>query len=155
LRGSRADAKTCALKLLGYRSRSKKEMLERLKRKGFSSEQINDTIRFLEKSGLISDESLASELLRYSTERKPLGKKGIEAFLARRGIDKELIGRTLSTHTKDMEEESARILLEKKAKSLRNCPEDIAKRRLWGILRRRGFSMDVINRAVKSVMYSE
>ena len=58
MKGSRADAKTYALKLLGYRSRSKKEMLERLKRKGFESGQINAAIKFLEDTDLINDKEI-------------------------------------------------------------------------------------------------
>lgn len=146
LKGSHADAKTCALKFLSYRSRSKKELLDKLRSKGFSSKQIDQTIRFLEHAGLVDDQNLAEELLAYSLERKPLGKKGIEAFLSRRGIGKELIHKALSVHTVDMEVESAKRFVDKKLKSLKNYPEDVVKRRLWGILRRRGFSAEVIQK---------
>ncbi|MBI4847440.1 MAG: regulatory protein RecX [Nitrospirae bacterium] len=155
MKGSPADAKTCALRLLGYRSRSKKEILDRLKRKGFSDEQINNTVCFLEKAGLISDEALAAELFRYSTERKSLGKRGVEAFLLRRGIDKELVNKTLSKHSGDLEEESAGRFVEKKLKSMKDLPCDVIRRRLWGMLQRRGFSPDVINRVVETVKYSK
>jgi len=152
LKGSPADAKSCALKFLSYRSRSKKELLDKLKSKGFSSEQIDHTILFLEHSGFIDDQNLAGELFAYSLERKPLGKKGIEAFLSRRGIGKELIHRTLSVHTGDMEVESAKKFVDKKLKSLKNYPEDVVKRRLWAMLRRRGFSSDVIQKVIGSTV---
>lgn len=151
MKGSPADAKACALKFLSYRPRSKKELLDRLKRKGFSVEEINTVIRSLEQAGLINDQNLSMELFTYSLERKPLGKKGIRAFLARRGIDKELVHKTLSAHTGDMEEESAKRFVEKKFKSLKNYPEDVVKRRLWGMLQRRGFSAEVIQRVIGSI----
>ncbi len=141
MKGFRNDAKTCALKLLSYRSRSRKEISDRLKRKGFSVKEIEATIHFLENAGLISDEALTKELFRYSVERKSLGKKGIEAFLSRRGIDKELIHKELSIYTNDIEAESAAGFAEKKLKSLDKYPEEIIKRRLWGMLQRRGFSI--------------
>jgi regulatory protein len=151
LKGSHADAKSCALKFLSYRSRSRKELFDKLKRKGFSNGQIDHTIRFLEAAGLIDDQNLAGELFAYSLERKPLGKKGIEAFLSRRGIGKELIHRTLSVHTGDMEQESANRFVEKKLRSLKSYPEDVVKRRLWGMLRRRGFSAEAAQKAIGSI----
>lgn len=148
MKGSLADARAYALKLLSYRSRSRKELIDRLKRKGCADKEINGTVRFLEDTGLISDEALALELLRYSTEKKLLGGKGLEALLSRRGLDKKLINKTLAYHTRDMEEESAGRLVEKKLRSLKSYPEDVVKRRLYGMLQRRGFSMEVINRVL-------
>ena len=58
-----AEAKSYALKLLGYRSRSEKEMTERLKKKGFDGTVINSVVKFLKDTGLIKDEALAAELL--------------------------------------------------------------------------------------------
>ncbi len=55
MKGSRADAKAYALRLLSYRSRSKKEMFERLERKGFDSGEINRAVKSLEDTGLIND----------------------------------------------------------------------------------------------------
>jgi len=149
LKGFRNDAKTCALKLLSYRSRSRKEIFDRLKRKGFSVIEIEAAIHFLENAGLISDEALTKELFRYSVERKSLGKKGIEAFLSRRGIDKELIHKELSIYTNDIEAESAAGFAEKKLKSLGKYPKEIIRRRLWGMLQRRGFSTEVINKVIE------
>ncbi len=128
-------------------------MLERLKRKGFDGEQINNTIEFLEDTGLMKDEVVARELFRNAVERKYLGRRGIEMFLSRRGISRELIDETLPTHTAEMEREAALKLIEKKLKTLKNCPENIVRRRLCGILGRRGFSTDTINMAVKNLLH--
>ncbi|MBI4682427.1 MAG: regulatory protein RecX [Nitrospirae bacterium] len=149
--GPQVNAKTYALKLLSYRSRSKKEMLERLGRKGFDSSQIDSVIKFLEDTGLINDRLLASDLVKYSTERRPLGKKGIAMLLAKRGIDRELADKTLSVHTAEMEDAAALEFVERKMKTLKNYPENVIKRRLWGMLQRRGFSIEVIIRVVNSV----
>jgi regulatory protein len=149
LKGFRNDAKTCALKLLSYRSRSRKEIFDRLKSKGFSVIEIENTIHFLENTGLVSDEALTKELFRFSVERKSLGKKGIETLLSRRGIDKELIHKELSTYTNDIEAESAARFAEKKIKSLNKYPKEIIRRRLWGMLQRRGFSAEVINKVIE------
>lgn len=152
LKGSSAEARAYALKLLSYRSRSRKEMLERLKRKGFAKVQINSTITFLEDTGLINDETLASTLFSHSVERKSLGKQGINLLLAKRGINRELIDKTLAAHTEEMEKKAALEFVGKKMNTLKNYPEDVVKRRLWGMLRRRGFSTDVIKRVIDAIM---
>jgi regulatory protein len=152
LKGSPADIKTSALRLLSYRARSKKEMAEKLRRKGFDGGQIDGVIKLLEKAGLINDEALAADLFRYSVERKSLGKKGIRVFLAGRGIERKLIEKTLSTHSSEVEENSSLEFVERKLKTLKKYPPEVMKRRLWGMLQRRGYSSEVINKTINSVL---
>lgn len=127
-------------------------MLDRLRTKGFESKDINVVMEFLENSGLINDKELASELLSYSKGSKPLGRNGIRMFLFKRGIDKPLIDETLFGHTSEMEEKTAMEFAERRSKVLNNYPAKVARRRLWAMLQRRGFSADVIRKAVDSVI---
>lgn len=150
-RDSITDALAYIFKLLNYRPRSRKEIIWRLNKKGFDEDVINETIRFLEKKALIDDKLLASELMRGAIERKHLGRKGIEDLLYHRGIDKENIDEIMSSHTEEMEEDIAKKLIEKKLKTLKNHPLETIKRRLIGILRRRGFSSDVINKTLREI----
>jgi len=152
LRGSPADIRTAALKLLSYRARSRKEMAEKLQQKGFGSGQIEDLIKLLEAAGLINDRTLAADLLRYAVERKSLGAKGIRMFLARRGIDRELIEKTMAAHPPESEAHAALEFAEKKLRTLKKYPPDIVRRRLWGMLQRRGFSSEVIHKSIASVL---
>ncbi|KPK02942.1 MAG: hypothetical protein AMK71_00500 [Nitrospira bacterium SG8_35_4] len=126
-------------------------MLQKLKQKGFSIGHIENTMEFLERSGLINDEILASELFRYSTERKSLGKNGVRMFLIKRGIDKPLIDTVLHDHTSDMEETSAREFAERKLRTMKHYPEQTVRRRLAGMLQRRGFTTDVIYKVIHSL----
>ena len=151
LKGSLAEVRGYALRLLNYRSRSRKEMLERLGKKGFDQDHINDVMDFLERVKLINDEVLASDLFRQSTERKYLGGRGVRMFLSRRGIPKELIDKTMSEHTSDMEEISARNFIEKKLDSFSRYPDNVVKRRLWGMLQRRGYSISVISKVFREI----
>ena len=151
LKGSPAEAKAYALKLLSYRARSRKELHERLRGKGFDSSRIKETIESLEDAGLINDEDLAPELLRYSVEYKSFGKKGIRTFLTKRGIGRDLIDEVLSNHSPEIDEKTAVGFVERKLENLKNYPEDIKRQKLRGMLRRRGFSWEVINRVVNSM----
>ena len=152
MKGSPADIKTAALKLLSYRARSRKEMAEKLRLKGFESGQIEGVITLLETAGLINDRALAADLLRYSVERKSLGKKGIRVFLARRGIDRDLINKTLASHAPEAEEHAALEFAERKIETLKKYPREVVKRRLWGMLQRRGFSSEVVHKTINAVL---
>ncbi|GBE03838.1 regulatory protein RecX [bacterium BMS3Abin09] len=148
----RIAARSYAYKLLSYRSRSRKEMLDKLRTKGFESEDVNAVMEFLETSGLINDAELASELLSYSARSKPLGKNGIKMLMLKRGLDKGLVDETLSGHTLEMEEDAAMEFAERKFRVLNNYPAKVARRRLWAMLQRRGFSAGIIRKAVDSVI---
>lgn len=148
----RIAARSYAYKLLSYRSRSRKEMLDKLRRKGFETADINAVMEFLEKSGLINDAELALELFSYSAGSKPLGKNGIRMLMLKRGLDKGLVEETLSAHNAEMEEKTAMEFAERKSRVLKNYPAKVARRRLWAMLQRRGFSADVIRKAVDSVI---
>ncbi len=148
----RTAARSYAFKLLSYRSRSRKEMLDKLRTKGFETEDINAVMEFLEKSGLINDAELASELFSYSAKSKPLGKNGIRMLMLKRGIDKGLVDETLSGHTAKMEAKAAMEFAERKSRIMKNNPSKVARRRLWAMLQRRGFSADVIRKAVDSAI---
>ncbi len=126
-------------------------MRERLGGKGFDQEHINDVMDFLDRAKLINDEVLASDLLKQSTERKYLGGRGVRMFLSKRGISKELIDKTMLAHTREMEELSARNFIEKKLGSLRRHPDNVVKRRLWGMLQRRGYSISVISKLFREI----
>ncbi len=152
LKDSPAEAKACAFKLLSYRGRSTKEMAEKLNRKGFDEGLIKATITYLHDIGLMNDEALAADLYRMTTDHKSLGKKGIGVFLMKRGIDKALIDKTLADHSSESDEKAALEFAERRHKTLKNYPEDVAKRRLWGMLQRRGFSYDVIKHVMNTVL---
>ena len=123
-------------------------MLERLHKKGYSKDQIAGTIAFLEGAGYLNDEVLAGDLLRSAIETRFLGERGIREYLSRRGIEGELIDRVMSSRTEEQEETAASAFVARKIKALEACPVPVAKRRLWGMLQRRGFSFEVIRKVV-------
>jgi len=120
----------------------------RLAKKGYREDEINETLNFLQKSGLIDERLLASGLLRNAIERRQLGRRGIEAFLHHRGIERELIEEILSCHTEDTEIETAKRLIQKKLRTLKGLPEGSLRKRLTDMLRRRGIETDAIKKAL-------
>ncbi len=147
LRDSRNDPINYALKLLSLRGRSVRELSFRLKRKGFSEEEIERTIEYLTERGFLDDRSLAEELLSYCQEVKHLGPRGVKEFLKKRGIEQPLI-EELTCSLED-DQERAFKLAERFYKLNRAKPDDKIKRRLYGYLYRRGYSYDTIREVLK------
>jgi len=141
-----------AYKLLGYRQRSIKELGDRLKRKGFSSSCIRDTLEPLKSLGYLDDHALARSLRYKASETKLLGTTGAKQYLVRMGIPRNEAEDVLFDYD---ELSSAKRLLEKKMGNLENNPKPVMRRRLVGYLRRRGYSTDTIRKSLRTMMEEE
>ncbi len=135
-----------ALLLLSYRARSEKELTARLKKKGYSEEIIEKVRKRLSELRLIDDERLARD---YIEDRIKIGHKGrwlVRAELLKMGIKKELIDKQLKQAPD--ETEAARMVVEHYLPRYRKLDEVTRKRRLIGVLARRGFSPETIEKVL-------
>ncbi|MFO0752856.1 MAG: regulatory protein RecX [Thermodesulfovibrionales bacterium] len=137
-----------AFKLLGYRDRSEKEMRGKLAQKGFSEGVIGETLRLLKEKRFIDDGRLAEILKRDAVERRHFGRRGAKGYLLKRGIPGDVADAVLGGADEYLD--AARELVEKKLKTLKGYDREAVRRKLWGVLSRRGFSSDVIRQAMKS-----
>lgn len=147
-------AKQYSLKLLSYKGRSEKELEERLKKKGIKGDVISSTILYLKNIGLVNDMSLAETLKREALTRKMLSYFGARNFMLRRGIPKSIIDSVLSRDD-NTDIENAIKLVDKKLRILGTYPADTAKRRLYNLLVRRGYSSGTIMKVLKEKMMRE
>jgi len=138
--------------LLAYRDRSENELYERLLRKGFSGKIAGDTVSYLRNKGLIDDLRFAEVLKRDAIERKFLGQKGIRKYLISKGISREMADAFLEDD--DVEFHTAIKFIEKKIRCMQIMDKDRLKRKLMGMLARRGFSFDTINKAMSYDKYN-
>jgi Uncharacterized protein conserved in bacteria len=78
-------AKRIAFQMLKFRNRSRREIYDRLKRKGFSEEIISQAIDFLARLKYLDDEEFARS---WSQSRiaKPLGLRRISFELKQKGV---------------------------------------------------------------------
>ena len=148
MKGSRDKARQYALKLLSYRGRSVKELEERLRGKGIPESAVSAAIRYLKDIGLIDDVSLAESLKREAQTTKMLSQKGAKQYLFSRGIPRDIIDSVFS-YDENADVENAGRLVDKKMKVLGGYPAEIVKRRLYGLLSRRGYSSGTILKVLK------
>jgi regulatory protein len=146
LTDSEAKARKYAFMLLNYRSRSEKELRERLEKKGFSENNISSTLRHLKEAGYLDDHALALDLKRQAFDNKLLGHNSAKRFLLNRGVPDEIIDETLE-YNEETEANKIKILIEKKLRTTGNYPDKKKEKRLWDFLVRKGYSFSTIRNA--------
>jgi regulatory protein len=138
-------AKIKAVKLLSVRARSRKELDERLKRSGFSTGAIDETLRELERLDLVNDAEFAVLFARTKMAQKPQGKLALSLQLKKKGIEETAIENAIAkAYEGTNESEVAFSLANRKKQQFRNLEEQKAKKRLSDYLLRRGFRFDVV-----------
>jgi regulatory protein len=147
-------AKQYALKLLGYRGRSEKEMVERLRKKGISAQAISSTIRYLKNYRLLDDLILAESLKREALSNRLLSQAGARYFMLRRGISKNVVDSVLRD-AENTDIETAERVVDKKLRVLRKYPAATIRRRLYQYLQRRGYSAGTIIEVLKDKLPKE
>ncbi|QTA38150.1 RecX family transcriptional regulator [Thermosipho ferrireducens] len=85
-----------ALRLLKFRARSENEIKTRLKQKGYSREEIEQTIAFLKEKGYLDDEKFAYLFAYDALTLKKHGPFKIKWELRKLGVDEYIIEDTIS-----------------------------------------------------------
>ncbi len=131
---------------LSYRPRSEPELRERLHRRGFNDDSIEDTLARLKKQGLLDDTAFAQFWTENRDYFSPRSQRLTRLELKRKGVSEEIIDRVVDNI--DDEDSAYRAGL-KKARSLSRSDYPSFRRRLGDHLKRRGFSYEVINHTVE------
>ncbi|MEW6162133.1 MAG: regulatory protein RecX [Nitrospirota bacterium] len=152
--GLHDKARQYALKLLGYRGRSRKELEERLTKKGFSETVVSSTINYLRDVGLIDDRALAEALKREAITTKLFSQYGARKFMLTRGIPREIVDSMFIPDEKE-DIENAKRLVDKKLRIMKNYPAEKIKRRLYNLLLRKGYSFETIEAVLKGKKFKE
>ncbi len=137
-------AKSDALRLLAFRPRSIAELKSRLKRKRFSQNIVDRAIDLLVKQGLLNDEKFAKLLTQSRLGTRPAGKKRLEAEMRQKGISRDIVEKAISSVSDQEEHRAAWDLVFRRFQKMKGVTRQKKKARLYGLLRRRGFSQNVI-----------
>ena len=145
-------AKNTAVKLLGYRARSKKELRDKLI-KDYDENITNKVISMLEKYGYVNDEEYAKAYVRDCLNLKGWGQKRISLELTKRGIDKNIIEKALPKENTE-QLELIEKLLTKRLKGNINI-DFKEKKKHFDYLARRGFLPSDILEVFDKVLVKE
>ncbi|MBU5437420.1 RecX family transcriptional regulator [Tissierella sp. MSJ-40] len=140
-----------ALSLLSYRQRSKKEIFERLRQKGFEEEYISQAIDYSIKQGYLNDKAFAESFIKDKINLNKYGPNRIKYDLISKGISQDIIEEVLEID-KDEEYERALELAMKKFPSYKGQDKNSIYRKLGGFLQRKGYSYDIISKVLKEIL---
>ena len=143
-------AKEKALWLISYRSHSKKELFDKLKR-SFDEASAQKAVDRMEELGLINDEEFARLYARKLVNGKKMSVKAAEFELYRKGIDKITAEQVLG----ELEYDPQTQIIEFITKKYKNIQDEKIKRRAVAALQRKGYSWDEIRQAIESLVSEE
>ncbi|MCX6397241.1 MAG: regulatory protein RecX [Propionibacteriales bacterium] len=151
--GPEADPESVGRKILldqlTGRARSRAELAKKLASKNVPDDVAGTLLDRFEEVGLIDDEAFAAEWVTQRQGGKGLARRALAHELRRKGVDDEVARAALDTVDTDDEVEAARLLVQRKLRSMRGLDQQVAIRRLVGMLARKGYSSSVSFRVVR------
>jgi len=145
-------AREAALRLLGLCDRSKKDLKERLLRKGYSGPAAEKVVDEMESLGYIDDRRFAERFASDAIKRKDAGPQMIISGLRKKGVAREIIDDVLGKVFNDYTEtDIARNALSRRLRKGGVTPDRDEMKRLSDYLRRKGFSYDIIKEVLKGI----
>lgn len=142
-----------ALKHLERRLHSRSELTLKLRRQEYAMDLIDDVLDELARLGYVDDERFARTAALSAAQHKHHGRHRAQVELMKAGVNSEAANRALdSVYNASDSLTTARALAGKQAARLRRLDPVVARRRLAGMLQRRGFDYDSIKPVIDEVL---
>lgn len=142
-------AKEVCFDLLAARPRTKDELRQALRRKGFAEEISERLLGKLADAGLVDDAAFAEVWVRSRHRTRGLGRRALVSELKRKGVDPELAVEAAEEIDPETEEHRARELVRKRLRTMGDVEEQKATRRLLGMLARKGYPQGMAYRVIR------
>lgn len=135
-----------ALRLLKYRSRSCKELRDRLTKKGYSIKLIEKTIDYLLELDYLDDLKFAKSFVEDKINQRGVGPIYLKSELLKHGIPQDqisiIVSKAYEVHSQD---QLIKKHIEKRKKVLIDKSSENQKRKIIHFLQRKGFSWSQIS----------
>jgi regulatory protein len=136
-----------AIRFLGYRIRTEKEVRDKLSQKEFDQKVIDKILKKLKKMNYINDQKFIEDWVKDRISIKPTGKKLLKFELRQKGIDEIKTQKQLDKLVNEKSELSmAQKALSKAEKQYKNLVKKEAKQKIISYLARRGFDWTLIKK---------
>ena len=142
-----------SLRFLSYRTRSEKEVREKLKTKQIEPQIIEKIIEKLKEKKFINDEEFARQWIESRLRFKPRSMNLIKRELLQKGVGGEIIDAQISNLQFSIfnDLESAKKLAEKRIGRIKNLPKQKIYEKLGRFLASKGFNWDTIKKVIDPV----
>lgn len=145
-------AKQQAYRLLSYRSRTARELRDRLRQRGHSSAVVGAVLCELEAEGYINDRKFMYDWACYRLQARPLGRRRLAWEIQRRGVDQELLEDILNEVYAEFDETAlAEQAAHKRLRATDSLPSARERQQLVHYLLGLGFEPDTIATALAAI----
>ena len=142
-----------AMKYLASRMHSHSELRRKLVRREFGETIIDGVLEDLARMAYLDDVRFAKAKALSAAEHKHHGRRRAFMELIKAGVKKDVADAALNeVYDQNDSVATARLLAEKKAASLKKLDPTVARRRLAGMLMRRGFDYETIKPVIDGVL---
>lgn len=148
-------ARTIALNQLNHSPRSRAQLAEAMARKDVPDDVAERVLDRFEEVGLVDDAAYAGMLVRTRLSERGLARRALAVELRRKGIDPETAGAALAEVDTDDEEAAARRLVEKRLRAMSGLEPEVRRRRLAGMLARKGYGAGLSYRVINEALGAE
>lgn len=145
-------ARQYCLRLLSGRPRTKAELVDSMRRKGFAEEVIAEVLDRYAEVGMIDDEVFARAWVDSRHRSRGLSKRALAGELRRKGVDAAFVDAAVEAVSDEDERAAALELARRRCRSMSGQPAEAVMRRLVGMLARRGYGAGIAIPVVKQVM---
>ncbi len=145
-----------AVKLLSTRPYSERKLGEKLTRRLFERDEVQQALLRLKRERLLDDEKFADDFVRTRLTSRPRATTALIRDLLARGIPMDIARKVVQASVQPGdEEELARDLIRRKWDASLSLDSATRRRRLGGLLARRGFSPEVIRKVLREFERSD
>ena len=140
-----------AYRLFSIRSRSEKELKDRLYKKGFGRETVETVLTRLKENKIIDDSNFAKLWVESRMRQNPKGKIVLRKELREKGISSSVIESAISEKSINEDATVKELALERYEK-IKTLPREKIRKRLFDFLARRGFDFETIGETIKEIV---
>src|SRR5918995_6276780 len=147
-----AVARKILLDTLTGQARSRKELADKLAKRGVPDELAGELLDRFTEVGLIDDAAYARHWVESRHRSRGLAPRALAQELRRKGIDDEDSRTALEQIDESDQRAAARALVDKKLRSMRGLDAQVATRRLAGLLARKGYAAGLAFSVVREAL---
>lgn len=148
-------ARQLALKYIAVRMRTKREVVEYLRKKGCDAVQIQDAVAFLTEYQYLDDAAYCKAWIHDKLQFHPCGRQKMAMELAKKVSDRQLIQFSLEEYySAEQELEYATLAAEQKLRS-HSGKKQVTREQMARFLYSRGYSGSIIEQVLHTISFSE
>ena len=148
-------ARTIVFRKLAAQARNRHELDQALRAKEVPDPVAAQVLDRMEEIGLVDDAGFARDWVDSRQQRRQLSRRALRQELERKGVGRDEIDDALQSVDAEDEYDAARMLAERKARTLQGLPREVQYRRLAGVLARRGFNGSLTARVIAEVLAAD